>query len=285
MDFTTDITAFQASHPFVHEKVDGVEFRYILCGDGDKTITLLTGGMGIAELNFSFIQQLESSYRVLAFDYPMGKDTNNELVDSVYAFLKSLKIRKTILVGESYGGYLAQMIARKYPDIVEGMCLFSTAGLNGKTIDSLKKKYSGIARPALWALGHVPYNWLKPLLVKVSLKKVKDVTEEEYRYMEDFFIWAFKDYTGQFDVHMTSLLIDIMNQKPCRKEEFDFLKGRVMLALPGDDESFTLEMQKDLIFLFDEPYVVEHVTGGHLAPILQTTAYVKEIRSFVEERL
>ena len=284
-DFLTDIKRFQAAHEFKHINVGRVTFRCILCGKGKKTITILTGGMGIAELNFSFIEKLESNYRVLAFDYPMGNDTNSELVQSIHALLMKLGIDKTIFMGESYGGYLAQMIARKYPDVTEGLCLFSTAGLNKSTIVSLRKKYSVSAKPGIWILGHIPYNLLKPLLIKASLKKIKNVSENEYRYMKDFFVWAFKDYTGKFDVHMTSLLVDIMNQKPCRKKEFDHLKGKVMLILPDDDESFTTQMQHDLIALFEEPYVVEHITGGHLAPILQTDRYVKEAEAFIKERI
>ena len=283
--FLLDIKRFQENHEFKHIEADGIDFRYILCGKGEKTLTILTGGMGIAELNFSFIENLESTYRVLAFDYPMGRDLNAELVHSISELIKKLGIRKTVFIGESYGGYLAQMIAREYPEITEGLCLFSTAGLNKTTIESLKQKYSGLAKPGIWILGHVPYNWLKPVLIKVSLKKLKYVPEDEYNYMKDFFTWAFKDYTGKYDVHMTSLLIDIMNQKPCRKEEFEYLKRKVMLILPDDDESFTTKMQKDLSDLFEDPYVVEHITGGHLAPILQTEKYVKEIDAFMQERI
>lgn len=284
-NFLLDIQKFQAKHKFKHIKAGGVRFRYVLCGEGTNTFTILTGGMGLAELNFAFIEKLESSYRVLAFDYPMGKDINAELVDSVHELIKKLGIEKTVFIGESYGGYVAQMIARKYPDVTEGLCLFSTAGLNTETIESLRKKYSRLAKPGIWILGHVPYNWLKPILIKASMKKVKNVSEDEFHYMKDFFGWAFKDYTGEFDVHMTSLLIDIMNQKPCQKEEFDYLKGKVMLILPDDDESFTTKMQNDLIALFEESYVVEHITGGHLAPILQTERYVEEINSFMLERI
>ena len=282
--FASDIAAFQAGHRFEYINVEGIPFRYLLCGEGKTTLTLLTGGMGLAELNFSFIEKLEEHYRVLTFDYPMGLDTNAALADAVHALLEQLGIEKTIFVGESFGGYLAQIIARKYPNITEGLCLFSTAGLNANTVTSLKKKYARIARPMLWVLGHIPYAWLKPTLIKASLRHITQATDDELQYMREFFTWAFKYYTGAFDVHMTSLLIDIMNQTPCRKEEFNYLKGRVMLILPDDDGTFTPQMQRELIALFEEPTVVEHISGGHLAPILQTGTYVAAIRDFVNSR-
>ena len=285
MDFKTDIEHFQKNHQFSEIDIDGIKFRYILCGKGTRTVTLLAGGMGLAELNFSFIERLEPDYRVLAFDYPMGIDTNRELVDAIRKLLDRIGIKKTVFIGESYGGYLAQMIARRYPDVTEGICLFSTAGLNSNTIDSLKKKYSGLAKPLLWILGHVPYDWLKPVLIRASLSHITKATDEEYRYMKDFFTWTFRDYTGKFDVHMTSLLVDIMNQQPCRKDEFSYLQGKVMLILPEDDGTFNSNMQSDLISVFDDPYVVDSISGGHLSPILQTDRYVAEINSFMKERI
>lgn len=283
-EFASDMAAFQEGHRFEHISIKGISFRYLLCGEGKTTLTLLTGGMGLAELNFSFIEKLEVHYRILTFDYPIGLDTNVDLTGAVRALLGALGIKKTVFVGESFGGYLAQIIARKYPDITEGLCLFSTAGLNANTVTSLKKKYAKIAKPMLWVLGHVPYAWLKPTLIKASLRHITRATDEELQYMREFLTWAFKDYTGAFDVHMTSLLIDIMNQTPCRKEEFDYLKGKVLLILPDDDDTFTPQMQRELIALFEEPTVVEHISGGHLAPILQTGTYVAAIRDFVNSK-
>ena len=285
MDFSSDIKAFRSSHKFSEISIGKYTVRYILCGKGNKTVTLLTGGMGLAELNFKFIEKLESNYRVLAFDYPMGIDRNTKLAKAVYVLIRKLGIERTIFIGESFRGYLAQIIARRYPDITEGLCLFSTAGLNTSTLRSLKKRYALTAKPLLWILGHAPYERLKPLLINASLKHISKASDEEYKYMKDFFTWAFRDYTQAFDVHMTSLLIDIMNQRPCRREEFAYLKGKVLLILPDDDETFTREMQRGLISLFDEPYVAEHVTGGHLAPIMQTEKYTRNIIEFINERI
>ena len=284
-EFASDMAAFQEGHRFEHISIKGISFRYLLSGEGKTTLTLLTGGMGLAELNFSFIEKLEVHYRILTFDYPIGLDTNVDLTDAVRALLGALGIKKTVFVGESFGGYLAQIIARRYPDIIEGLCLFSTAGLNENTVASLKKKYAKIAKPMLWVLGHVPYAWLKPTLIKASLRHITRATDEELQYMREFLTWAFKDYTEAFDVHMTSLLIDIMNQTPCRKEEFDYLKGKVLLILPDDDDTFTPQMQRELIALFEAPTIVEHILGGHLAPILQTETYVAAIWDFVNQRI
>ena len=51
---------------------------------------------------------------MLAFDYPMGNDTNARLAHSVHELINKLGIEKTVFIGESYGGYLAQMIIKSH---------------------------------------------------------------------------------------------------------------------------------------------------------------------------
>jgi hypothetical protein len=55
--------------------------------------------MGLAELNFAFIEKLEVHHRILTFDYPIGLDTNVDLADAVRALLGALGIKKTVFVG------------------------------------------------------------------------------------------------------------------------------------------------------------------------------------------
>jgi pimeloyl-ACP methyl ester carboxylesterase len=90
MEFLSDIRRFRSAHQFSEVPVGKHKFRYILCGAGKETVTLLTGGMGLAELNFRFIEKLEQQYRVLAFDYPLGIDRNAKLAKAVSVLIRKL---------------------------------------------------------------------------------------------------------------------------------------------------------------------------------------------------
>ena len=272
---------FLRTHPYKEVVVEGAKFHYLLCGKGDTTLIFLVGGMGLSFLYMPYITALESEYRILTFDYPYEYDDNSGLVESISLLLKHLNIEKGIFVGSSYGGYVAQMIARKYPELTGGMCLFSTASLSEMTVSELRAKYEKKAPLLLWILRHVPYSWLKPVMIRSCMRMAKNTTPEVYSYTKDMFRFIYRDYTRELDLHMTKLLIDLMNQTPCTPEDFIYLNGRILLILPENDESFTPEMQKDLISMMPESVIVEGVDSGHISTLIEVDRYVEEIRSFI----
>jgi pimeloyl-ACP methyl ester carboxylesterase len=282
ISYEEQLTGFLKTHPYKDVVIDGANFHYLHCGKGDKTLIFLVGGMGLSFLYMPYITALESEYRILTFDYPYEYDDNSGLVDSISSLLDHLNITKGVLIGSSYGGYVAQMFARKHPDMTEGLCLFSTASLSEMTVNELMAKYQKKAPLLLWILRHVPYSWLKPVMIRSCMRMAKNTTPEVYSYTKDLFRFIYRDYTRKLDLHMTNLLIDLMNQIPCIPEDFAYLRGRVLLILPENDESFTPEMQKDLIGMMPESVIVEGVDSGHISTLIQVERYVEEIRRFIK---
>ena len=280
--YEEQLTDFLKTHPYKDVAIKGANFHYLLCGNGDTTLIFLVGGMGLSFLYMPYITALESEYRILTFDYPYEHDDNAGLTDSISGLLEHLNITKGILIGSSHGGYVAQMFARKYPEQTNGLCLFSTASLSEKTVNELKTKYQKKAPLLLWILRHVPYSWLKPVMIRSCMRMAKNTTPEVYSYTKDLFRFIYRDYTRKLDLHMTNLLIDLMNQTPCTPEDFAYLRGRVLLILPENDESFTPEMQKDLIGMMPESVIVEGVDSGHISTLIQVERYVEEIRRFIK---
>ena len=276
--YETLLTDFLRMHPFREERINGAEYHYLLCGQGETTLIFLSGGMGLSYLYMPYILALESEYRILTFDYPYEFDNNEALADGISALLRHLHID----AGSSYGGYVAQIFARRHPEQTGGLCLFSTAGLSEKTIASLKARYQKFAPVLLWALRHVPYAWLKPVMIRACLRHAENALPEVRAYLLEMFRFIYRDYTRELDLHMTTLLMDLMNQPPCAPEEFAYLKGRVLLILPENDGSFTPEMQEDLIAVMPESVVVEGIDSGHISTLLEADRYVEERRRFAE---
>ena len=280
--YEVELADFLRTHPFQDEHINGADYHYLLCGKGDVTLIFLVGGMGLSYLYMPCVLALESEYRILTFDYPYEFENNEALADGISELLQYLHIDAGILVGSSYGGYVAQIFARKYPEQTGGLCLFSTAGLSEKTIASLKAKYQKLAPVLLWVLRHVPYAWLKPAMIRASMRHVENASPEIRAYLLDMFRFIYRDYTRRLDLHMTTLLMDLMNQVPCTPEEYAYLKGRGLLILPENDDSFTPEMQEDLIAMMPESVIVEGIDSGHISTLLEVDRYVEELRQFIE---
>ena len=116
--------------------VNGVKLWYESEGQGEPLL-LVAGGPGFSHAYFHpFFSALADSYRVIYFDafgcgkseraksageYSMARD-----VENIEAFRQALKLGKINLLGHSYGGFVAQIYAVKYPNFVRRLILANT---------------------------------------------------------------------------------------------------------------------------------------------------------------
>ena len=279
--YSEKVKRFAEQHPCAHMNVDGADFRYILSGDADgKTFVFLNGGMNTLEMWLDYMDALSGECRVLLFDYPQALRTNQELVTGMHAFFKKCGIEKPIFVGASDGGMVAQIYVQKYPGEVGGLVLVSTGGMDANTLKSLKKKYF-MAPLMLWYMKHCIYEKLKPTLIKAGMRHIRNESKEEIAYAQDMFETIFKDFSQEKDVHISSLLADLMRQKPVTEADFADLAGKILLILP-DQDFFSGEMQEDLIRLMHKPKI-SYVSGGHLSTVVKADGYIRTIRDFLRE--
>ena len=280
MLYSEKLKLFTAAHPCETVTVAGAQFRYLLCGgDSEKTLVFLNGGMNTLEMWMDYVDDLAKDYRVLLFDYPQELPTNQALVTGMHAFFQKLAISAPIFVGASDGGMAAQIYVQKYPGETGGLILISTGGMDEATLKSLKKKYR-LAPVMLWYMKHCNYEKLKPRLIQAGMSHIRNEDKEDVAYAQDMFETIFKDYKQEKDVHISSLLADLMNQTPVTAEDFAALKGKILLILP-DQDFFSGKMQEDLIRLMHEPKI-SYVSGGHLSTVLKTEDYIRTIREFLD---
>lgn len=280
MSYSEALKAFAASHKYEDVMVDGAKFHYVLNGRKDsQTLVMLNGGMNTLEMWMNYVDAFSEDYQVLLFDYPQELRTNQELVTGMHAFFRKIGVEKPIFVGASDGGMVAQIYIQKYPGEAGGMVLVSTSGMDAETLKTLKKKYF-FAPVMLWYMKHCNYEKLKPKLIKAGMSHIRNESKEEIAYAQDMFEIIFKDYTKEKDVHISGLLADLMNQTPVTAENFQQLKGKILLILP-DQDFFSGQMQEDLIRLMHDPKIA-YVSGGHLSTILKSEDYVRTIRDFLK---
>ena len=279
MLYSEKVKEFEAAHPSETITVDGAKYRYVMSGaEGGKTLVFLNGGMNTLEMWLDYVDDLARDYRVLLFDYPQELRTNQELVVGMHAFFKALGVEQPIFVGASDGGMVAQIYVQKFPGETGGLILVSTGGMDAETLKSLKKNYR-LAPLMLWYMKHCNYEKLKPTLIKAGMSHLRDESPEEVAYAQNMFETIFKDFKQEKDVHISSLLADLMNQTPVTAGNFAALEGKILLILP-DQDFFSGKMQQDLIKLMHEPKI-SYVSGGHLSTVLKADDYIRTIREFL----
>jgi len=103
--------------------------------EGAATVLLVHGLFATTDLNWSLaIPVLASRFRVVAPDLrghgrglPTRRFAGDECADDLAAIVRALELGPVIVVGYSLGGLVAQLFARRYPDMVAGLVLCATA--------------------------------------------------------------------------------------------------------------------------------------------------------------
>ena len=102
---------------------------------GAVTVLLVHGLFATADLNWSLaVPALADRFRVVAPDLrghgrglPTRRFDGEECADDLAAIIRALELGPVIVVGYSLGGLIAQLFARRYPELVGGMVLCATA--------------------------------------------------------------------------------------------------------------------------------------------------------------
>jgi hypothetical protein len=90
------------------------------------------------------IDSLAQKHRVIAFNNRgvggskgTTPDTIDDMATDAVAFIRALGLSKTDLLGFSLGGFIAQVIAQKHPDLVRRMILAGTSAAGGEGISNV----------------------------------------------------------------------------------------------------------------------------------------------------
>lgn len=122
----------------------GAKIRYLEAGDAAKPTVILLHGLGATAESWQLnISALAANYHVVApdqigfgkSDKPLLKYRVGTYADFLDKFMSELKIEKASLVGNSMGGWVAGLMAIKYPNRVEKIVLADAAGILPKDVD------------------------------------------------------------------------------------------------------------------------------------------------------
>ncbi len=274
--------------PFQVYKLNGNEmkYRYYKKEDAAATIVVLAGGSGLADGFFLFLRSLMDKYSLITIPYPLFCKDNNETADAIATLIRYLKSENVYFWGQSYGGLLAQIIAKKHLDVVSGLLLTSTASFSTELkFEGMKcivnmineekeakrvKKYEKMPMGIVMAIF--------PMMFKKHLQGDK----KAYKTIKELIQILKPEMSKGHFVHMTQLLGDLRNHFGLyKKEDYEYLKGKVLIIEPADDKTFTDDIKEALCNMMSEPTVIHEVEGGHLAIMFNPEGYINLIDEFI----
>ena len=224
---------------------------------GAPTVLLLHGLMATADLNWSLaIPFLAARYNVIAPDlrgHGRGMRTRQfsgeECADDIAAIVQMLGAGPVIAVGYSLGGLVAQVFARRHPELVAGLVLCATAG----KFDVPTSR--GIARMLERAVRCMPERLRRAAML--ALLAPRSANTERGRWLMD-----------EVRRHDTRAVLDAVAEA-ARFDSTPWLAAsacRAAVIVLKDDTTVLAESQRDLARVLARGAVLE-MAGDHFACI------------------
>ena len=173
--------------------------------------------------------------------------------------------------------------------MVKGLILTSTASLsNDLRYEGIKRFFEMIneekEKKNKRLYGHFPM-FLLPAIMELAFKKHLKNSPETQRAIKELMKQIKGSMTNEYFVHMDTLLGDLRSSFGTHhKEDFAYLKGRVLIIEPDDDKTFTDDIKEALINIMTEPKVVRDLKGGHLAIMLSPHEILGIIDEFISSQ-
>lgn len=108
----------------------------------------------------------------------------------IAVLIHELGLGKVALIGQPYGGFIAQVIASRHKEIV-GEMILSNTGCMSEEMDENDRKpmYTMLKRikKVRWLTRIIPIALLRKKFIKRSMQHLKECTIEERQYMQELF--------------------------------------------------------------------------------------------------
>ena len=262
-------------------------FRYAKHSTSGVNLILLAGGLGIGDAFYRHFEALAQHFSVITFNYSQDFRTNASLSQAIALLIRKLNLTNVYLVGQSYGGLIAQIVAKHYPNLIKGMVLSNTGTLTSNLdFEGFENLYLMLKKAEKYIKldQYLPLPLLKPILKAGIKQKCKDIPSELQTEVAMFTDIALKQTTNAHLLLMDTLLADLKNEWDLTKEDFTPYANEVLLLLSEDDHTFVNSVKSALIQVMPEPTVNTSIAGGHLAALFEFDAYINAIVNFINER-
>lgn len=273
------LIAFRTTYPRHTISHNGMQWKYHINGKGKPALLLLPGGLGSGEAFFAHFMELVSRYTVIAPYYGKAEHID-ELTDGIIAIMEHEGIDMFHVLGQSFGGLVAQALLSKVPHRIDRIILShtTTASPDPTAASSLKRMVR--IRNLMRVVKMVP----RSMLITVSRNKIqkhfRSMPPEETPFWQWYFGELIQNQTKQelLAIYMCILSLDSRSVPPI-SPVFD--QSNMLIIDSPADASFSEEERNAVRTQFPDADFLRFKHAGHLSIITDRKPYMKEIRKFL----
>jgi pimeloyl-ACP methyl ester carboxylesterase len=266
--------AFRQRFPYSTMQLGESDWHYIDTQDGEQVVFILAGATTIAEISFNTIEHLAEGNRVIAPDYP-PIDNLAQLFDGYITMLDRLGVDQLVVMGGSYGGWMAQSLVRLIPDRTDKVVLSAIGPPNPENSRQLAKM--------LWMFKLMPYSLLRALMNR-SFSRL--VSEGELQPVQMLMMAQLKEImhtrVGRKDILAALLrLIDQTENYHFGSEDLADWPGKMLVLMGSDDPSTTPDKRDAMAVLYPQAEHVVFEGADHSISVTHKEQYYLVLDSFL----
>ena len=266
------LKTFREQYPLKTIPVDNIDWTYHTAGSGEKTILWLVGGLKKADAACQTIPLLVDSYHIIAPDYP-ALLTMKDLADGLAAICEAENAESVYVLAGSFGGMLAQVFLREYPDTVSKIILSTTTAPDKNHIE----RYQQLLDMAKLA----PENLLKETAQSQMFGTIAppDSEADFYRaYLKELY----EQRLSKADiVSIYEAIIDYMGRDFSADDLVNW-EGKMLIINSDNDATFGPEVQDSLSGLYPRATIHTFEGAGHSPGSTRRDEFFALVRNFFD---
>lgn len=264
---------FRNDHAFKHVTLNGVAWEYYDLGSATETRLMLTGALGIPYFDWHHLLAFAQTHRVIAPCYP-PVDTMDALCDGLAGMLRHEGIERAHVQGGSYGGFVAQIFVRRYPEMTASLVLSHTQPTYPDDEGTVK-----LQRMLRW-MRALPTGALRGAM-NLSLSKLMPKKTPETALPVAIYAELLRHTLTK--AHFLSILARTVDYESHRFTPDDLADwpGRILIMMTENDRTTPESVRADFKRLYPQAQVHLFEGTGHVTSWEQADAYRAVINDFL----
>ncbi len=271
--------SFRQEHPLKTIELEGISWEYMLTGaPSGQPMLLLPGGLSTAESAWRLITHLNhQKYHILCPSYPGQIGTMTGLADGIASILEREGIQQCYVVGQTYGGMLAQVFAHRHAGVITYLVLS----------DAFPPEPNRTRRvePILRILRYAPLFMVRNILRNEMTGRLPANPSPELLLIAAQIretIYTCLDRQAAINIHLRMADFD---KQVFTYTDFDAQPVKTLIMLAEDDPTTTQDLRNTLLAFY--PGAVLHLLHGSFqsSTLMDPGEYVTVMEDFFAGKL
>jgi pimeloyl-ACP methyl ester carboxylesterase len=266
------LAEFRRLYPEKTLRVGATEWRYRVIGTAGPVLLAIPGGELVDDLGFEFVLAMRGCCRLVYPAYPCV-DSIEELASGLRAILDAEKIEQAAILGASFGGALAQVFVRKYPERISHLMLSNCGVPLRYLVPSM--------RFSKWIVQALPWSAISALLRR-SMPKVLDPAGKDREFWNAYFDELLSVRLTKADMLANfRIQLDYHHRFHFMPDDLGDWHGKVLIA-ESDTDVISSRRRRALRQTYPKAEVYTYHNGGHATMFLRFDEYLAMVKRFLD---